>query len=238
MKILSTLPCLLLFSISPVAGDRGIPINDVSLVGSPLRNHGVVKVAQEPSGDASMMSSSQDWTVKNVSGKAIVALSESLSCVYPDGRKGARIERYETFFHSNVMKPGDELSFSEPPRTIERSSKFNPGSAEPKCDAKVLWVQFVDGSIFGDKEYGDPLIADRRATLKGLNHLRSIYLQGDQDQFVQTIQGPPDPNSALSYVNLLDQLKTDYKESRDIEHTYNRLKAYIDTAETRHGLLD
>lgn len=238
MKARQTLAWLILSSLPALAGDKTIPINDLSSADSPVRSHGSVTVAQETSGDALLTSSSQDWIVKNVSAKDIVALSESLVCVYPDGRKGGRSERYELFFHPQVMKSGEEVAFSEPSSVVERTKRLGIPPVEPRCEANALWVQFSDGSTFGDKAAGDSLLSDRRVTMKGLYVLRDVYLQSSADQFIQMVQTPPDSKSALMYVNLKDQLKDYYNETKDIQGTYNKLKAWIDTAESRQRLLD
>jgi hypothetical protein len=237
MRLIRSISCIGLLAVSAFASDGIVPITDTLRNGSPVRNSGHVTFAEETSEKSVLTSYSQDWTVRNISSKAIVTLIESLTLEFPDGYRSGGIEQYDLFFHPGLMKPGDELSFTRPASGVQRVQKHNSSSGEPKCVVSVLWVQFADGSTFGDAKYAASLLSERRQTLEGLTRLGDIYANEGAKAFLKEIQ--PEDRSGTSALDMyLIQLKVNYKQTGNTQEAYNKLKSWLDAAQSRRLLLD
>lgn len=228
--------CAVVLSGSLSAGQITVPIAETSTKNSPLRNSGTATLAQENVGASTFLSDSETWTVKNVSTKPIITLIEQISVIYPDGSKSIRKSQYELFFHSKPLSPGSEVSLSEDPQRLlaQRRTAVSEHNAEPRCEMAVLWVQFADGSTFGDRANAESLILDRRAVLRGLSHLRQTYLNQSAQAFVDEVQGPGDGTLFDVY---LDQLKSYFQSTKDVSGTYMKLMSWLETADSREQFM-
>lgn len=239
MKFLRIVLCGLLFALPVLGSEMAVRLTDASPSVSPVRNFGKITLVEESSGDKAMTTSDEEWAVKNVSGKPVVALVESLAIEYADGHKSGRKAQYELFFHPDLMKPGDQLSFSQNEPEVALFDKLAVGPVKPKCEVTALWIQFADGSTFGDRRNAESLLAGRRMTLDGLSRLRNVYEQKGPDQFIQEVRKHAEPAAGDSYLDMyFEQLRTYYGQTNDVQGTYNKLKAWLDTAESRQYLLD
>lgn len=240
MRSLHIALCGVVLSLPAYGGQTIVPMTDVSAPGSPVRNSGEINLIEEPSGSRSTVASSEeDWTVKNASTKPVVAIVESLAIEYPSGHKSGRKAQYELFFYRDLMKPGDEISFSQDEPEVVRTGRLAAGPVKAKCEVKALWIQYADGSTFGDAKYGESLLAGRRLTLEGLSRLRDVYTQKGPEQFAREVEKKVQPVVGDSYLDVyLGQLRSYYSQTNDVQGTYNKLKTWLDTAESRQHLLD
>jgi hypothetical protein len=240
MRSLHIALCGVVLSLPAYGWQTIVPITDASAPGSPVQNSGKISLIEEPSGSRSTVASAEeDWTVKNASTKPVVAIVESLAIEYPSGHKSGRKAQYELFFYPDLMKSGEELSFSQNEPEIVRVGRLATGPVKPKCEVTALWIQYADGSTFGDKKYGESLLAGRRMTLEGLSHLRDVYTQKGPEQFEREVQKKVQPVVGDSYLDVyLEQLRSYYSQTNDVQGTYSKLKTWIDTAESRQHLLE
>lgn len=181
--------CVLLMSLGSASGEnRVLPMIDKSAPGSPLENTGSVTLTENLNHeDKVVISHSDDWTVKNISGKPIVALVETL--IIQDNERIIidNSSQYDAFFHPQLMDSGQTISFS---KELELSARYvlDSAPASPSCQVIVRWVQFADGSTFGDSTFAKELFADRAAILQGLRRLRDAYVNGGSEKFVEQLQ--------------------------------------------------
>jgi hypothetical protein len=225
-------------ALSAFGSDRVVRIIEASPPGSPVGNNGSVTFAEMVSGDRVLSAFSQNWTVKNFSPKSIVALVETLVIQYPSGNRAGPVQEYELFFHPDLLKPGDEVSFSRPARDVTEFGSHGSGPGEPNCTVNVLWVQFADGSTFGDRKYADSLLRKRRATLDGLRRLRDIYLNQGAATFASELRKKVEPTVDSNLDMFVEQLSSAYLQTNDVQATYNKLQNWLDTADSRKSLLE
>jgi hypothetical protein len=237
MRLLALITCVGVLAVSAFGTDKVVPITDTLPNRSPVRNSGRVIFSEEASGDRVITSYSQDWTVKNDSSKAIVTVIESLTLQFPGGYQSGGVERYELFFVPSTMKPGDELSFAHPAESVQQVRKSNAISGEPTCEVRVLWIQFADGSTFGDEKYAISLKSDRRQILEGLVRLRDLYASKGSEAFLNEIR-PDGPLGSSAFDVYLDQLRASYKQTGNIQSCYDKLQGWLEIAQSRQGLLD
>jgi len=64
--------------------------------------------------------------------------------------------------------------------------------AQQKVSASVLFVQFADGSTWGDREEAKAALATRRESVKRLFELESIYRHEGEAAFVEDLAKPTD----------------------------------------------
>jgi hypothetical protein len=188
MKILS-FACLALLSlhVSAVADDFVVPIIDKSASGSPLENIGSVTLLETIKDGKSTRSSKIEWTVRNKSPKAIVTVVETLSIRYASGQSEEIKNQYEAFFGPKLVKTGGTISFSANPSGVEVSGASSK-SSEPSCEVIARWVQFDDGSTWGDVGYAEELLKNRTAIFSRLKQLDDIYKLQGAEQFALELQ--------------------------------------------------
>jgi hypothetical protein len=211
MKKQVALVGVLLVCLGIAAGeDAVLAIVDKSPAGSPLQNIGSVTFSETAVGGAGVaVSHRDDWTVKNVSQKPIVAIVETLLIRDDKAVNVGREARYDAFFHPTLAEPGQAISpFSQDffeDHVI--SSKYTP-LVSARCEVTVRWVQFADGTTFGDNSYASPLIENRTAILKALQQLHEVYLNEGPEKFIEQLQQPvkqPDVDGYLEHLRILQK---------------------------------
>jgi hypothetical protein len=224
---------LLLLSASAAAVDITVVISDKSSEISPLRNIGSVTVSlsTSPSGKL-LMSRRDEWKAVNVSPKAIVAFIETLSIKLPDGRAIERVARYEAFFHPTIIKPNDvaDLSFTS---SELRTDRADPEDVQPTCEVSVNWVQFEDGTTFGEPSYATNLSRERRETWNALLHLYDVYKQQGEPAFAMVLAEQASSPAADAYIEHLRM----FQEKHGTAATVGRLEEHLKMAEPRSALL-
>ncbi|HEX8816862.1 MAG TPA: hypothetical protein VF753_15295 [Terriglobales bacterium] len=87
-----------------------------------------------------------ELSIKNVSSKDIVALAEIMGA--------QETIQMDTFFDATVLKPGDALDFPQ--------SQSTTRTPRPAAVVKTLWVQFSDGTTWGDEKDAAQLMERRK----------------------------------------------------------------------------
>jgi hypothetical protein len=76
-------------------------------------------------------------------------------------------------------------------RTTNDEPIPEPGnSATPTASARIKFVQFSDGSTWGEREYAAHVRHLRRATLDKLESLEQLYLDGGEKAFMDALEEP------------------------------------------------
>lgn len=234
MRIVECSMWMLLVSFSMFAQEITIPISDTSSPGAPVVNEGRVTIFEQAYNDKEMVSRSGEWRVKNVSSKPIVALVETLFLRSPSGVTMEPLAEYDAFFHPQLVAPGAAISLSiNPPgaRVIKRNSS---GSTEATCEVVTRWVQFLDGSTFGDSKYAADLLKDRKEIQTALADLNNTYVAEGLDKFIQRLE-EPQSGIADAYIG---HLRDDYESSgHDSQLTLERLRLHLRVAAERAALM-
>lgn len=232
--MLRTVPTLLLLLLGSyaLADDFPVVMNEGS-IGSPLQNRGTCELSA--SGRQLL---STPWTIINVSRKPIIAYVETLTVQYSDGRSEERTRNWESFFHPTVLNPGDEIPLPEtrPQRILPDPETLPPDSLtsiQPACEAYARWVQFSDGTTFGDPKYAVELLKIREATLVALRHLEEVYKAQGLQRFDEELQIHIQPLAADAYVDHLRR----FDKQHGAQATVRQLETHIKVAEERARLL-
>jgi len=215
-----------------------VTIEDKSAAASPLRNSGTAIVTEQPHDGQFDRSIQASWVVTNSSTKDIVAVVESLSVEYPSGARGAQVNQYELFFQPSLMKPGDTVPFETSGRNEVGQSPLIVGSSRSTCDVTTLWVQFADGTTFGDAQYAEPLLRGRRASLEAMSRLRDIYQHQGTESFIEELKDPTIPKDADLYAVVVQDLRTLIEQKHNMRAACRRLEQKLDVAQARIGLLN
>jgi len=234
MRTLTSAIGVLLFAcVVAVAQVAVVPITDASPSASPIHNTGTVTLSQVtlPSGMVTL-SHKDNWTVKNVSNKPVMAFVESLRMVYASGYTIERNAKYEAFFGPNgILAPGinfDGLLSIESSRT-EPGRKADSLQRQPECEATVRWVQFADGTTFGDSGYGEQFLADRSAIWSALRRLKHVYAADGVNGFARQLEqraAEPGVDAYLAHLR-------DLQQKRGPQKAIEALQEHLAAAEER-----
>jgi len=232
MKLLAAIGCLLCFPFVGIAGDMVVPISDSSPFGSPLWNSGVATVSEVVVGTGAVMHHTEEWTARNNSAKSIVAVVETLRVHYRNGRDAEEAFEHEGFFGPELVKPGDKIQFTSVPPTLDSKATVSQSSRPPACEVIVRWVQFADGSSFGDVTYAKDLLWSRRVIWKELKRLQDVFTAQGPAQFSLQLQQRTG-TEADGYLEHLRNLQL----SQGTQAAIDSLRMHLATAELLSGLL-
>lgn len=191
---LRVLPFLCLFLLSQVSRSQqkeiDVPFDDTTVSGSPFEVSGKLSVRETVAGNEVQSSWEENVTAKNISQKPIVLLVGILDAVGPHSDGGYALIM-DQFFSQHVIEPGDTVPLATG-TTGRGSCCINPldKPRDPKAGFRVEFVQFLDGSTFGDPVSAKDALASRTLTRNFLRKLADTYSeQGEQKFEAQVKEG-------------------------------------------------
>jgi predicted exporter len=96
----------------------------------------------------------------------------------------------------------------------------------------VRWVQFADGTTFGDNSYARPLFEDRTAILKALQQLHEVYLNEGLEKFIEQLQQPVKQPVVDGYLEHIRTLQKQGGAARAVE----ALETHLNVGQQRADL--
>jgi hypothetical protein len=139
-------------------------------------------------------------SAKNTSKKGIAAWFASLETGGGGGPELNLKESHDYFFTGDVLAPNDAEAISAQScsiRLVLRAPNGNPdtekveGSAlHPTASVRVEFVQFTDGSIWGDRDQAAQVQLERRETLDKIKSLEQIYSKHGEKAFMDALSEP------------------------------------------------
>jgi hypothetical protein len=180
----------LFFSAPAGSNERStVPIVDKSASGSPLEISGTARLEQHATANQLEWSWGERIFAKNASHKEILLFIATLNELggRGNGQRAAPGDgpTYEIdddrFFSETVIKPGESLVIRDTvPGTQNVACCINPLDATeaPRAEFRLIFVQFSDGSTFGDSEQATEALAARNTIMNGLRELLQSYAQG------------------------------------------------------------
>jgi len=231
MKAVKTTVYLLIACVSALASETTIPITDEVSPERPLANTGRVTVSETVASGQLLLSRRDEWSVKNVSQRTIIAFVEVMYTQYPDGRNGARTAQYDAFFDSRLFKPGDVLDYSRVPYVKKSPALKEYEPVEATSIVKVRWVQFSDGSSSGDAKYAAQLMEMRQGVLSALTHLSDVYKTQGAEEFLKELDKQCESPLADGYIAHLRYFHKN--EDHDAQQTFERVQAHLQIGEQR-----
>jgi len=177
-----------------------VPIVDKSGAGAPLEVSGTLTLRESLRANELEWSWGEKVTVKNSSEKAILLFGATISEVgrysTPEGRRAAlgsgptyRLED-DRFFSETLIEPGESLVLRDTkPGVPNVGCCVNPLSETqaPSAEYRLYFVQFADGSVFGDPAEAKDSLAIRQIILRGLKVLLQSYEDGGELVFASKL---------------------------------------------------
>jgi hypothetical protein len=225
---------ILLLSVGVGRGEeRVLQIVDKLVAGSPVGNVGSTTFSvRSVDGGRLAISHLDDWTAKNMSQKPIVAMVESLVIRDDNGVLIDRKAQYDAFFHPQVIDPGKTVPFSQDYFGEHIMDPRYQSPIAPSAEVIVRWVQFLDGTTFGDSSYAEQLLADRAAVMTALKHLREVYITEGPEKFSEQLKQRASTPVADAYINHIRTVQ----QKRGTQVAIDTLMTHLSVGEARPGL--
>lgn len=185
---------------------NSVPIMDRSKTGSPLVFSGSLTLWEEPIDSGLRSAPAADFEARNISDKTILGFVIEWELFGSWGQQeypGHQVE--DCFFATDVIRPGETISFRIPPSSDSRSMSFDTSEPkqQPKAFVYVRYIQFTDGSEFGSRFSADDLFELRDGIWRHLRSLDRAYRQGGEDAFLEELYDPVQPSDVDHFFNFI-----------------------------------
>jgi len=198
-------PALLLFlflgffSFPTSAQVTTLQVTDASAPDSPIHISGSLIVAESIETSprcavvhaqrCALTSTQYDVTLRNISDQPIVAYVANVNGQTSEGHYLGRGYHAERIFGS-LFAPGTGETWPN-----SGGVEITPQTAEvqptnPSAAGQVLFVQFADGTTFGDRKAGEGLLLNRQQLLERLVQLDAIYTRQGEQAFDKAARQP------------------------------------------------
>ena len=248
MRLCSTLTGALALILTPLAfgqDDRltiTVPVLDESAAASPIKMTGRAVFSEGTENGKAVCSYHCEIESRNVSQQRIVLLvmAEEFHC--SNGLDDKRISGHEYLFERELLGPGKAITYPSHYCTSERIVGPVPSIARVPCaGVTTLYVQFQDGTSFGDDKYAQHILQIRQGALKVLRRLQEIYQMQGEEKFREALRRQPDPREigeASSVENrFIEPLRKIQREFGTAE-VIRRIREKLSNAEVKLADLD
>ena len=207
-------------SASCTVSEQRMEVHDLSDKGSPIQISGYMALRYD-SENRFPYSYEQSTSVKNVSSKPILLMIVHLEATSGPGEDEAYSQEY---FFGDALAPG-QVEVNHDPEWRFGTSVTNGEplpyrkDPHPAAQAHAEFVQFSDGSTWGDADSAKNVLQTRRETLEELDLLEHLYEQAGESAFLDEFARADDS------LNVIRQIKdgcsekpVDPKCAHDIVH--------------------
>jgi len=150
-----------------------VPVVDQSDSRSPLKISGTASFTELIVANSVKSSSTFKVDARNVGDKAIILVLVYVDEAGPHGVGTHQVIQRDHFFWGNIA-PGESIVLARGPLAKRPSacciSPRGPAN-EPKAEIRVEYVQFIDGSTFGNETTAKDILGTRSAILDALGRL-------------------------------------------------------------------
>ena len=176
-----------------------IPVVDKSEAGSPLKISGTASFTELIVANSVKSSSSFKVDVQNVGDRAIILVLAHFEKTGPHGVGTHQVIKRDHFFWGNIS-PGESLVLARggPGRRTSACCVGPRGAAnELKAEVRVQYVQFVDGSTFGDEAAAKETLGTRSTIFDALRRLDNA---GNSESFLTLLAQKIQPEDADTFL--------------------------------------
>lgn len=213
-----------------VQGQTAITIIDRSPKGSPFEVSGEVLITESREGKDVQAHRVIDLRVRNTSEKPILLV---LSMLTERGRISSAMDHIfkdDRFFTENVIKPGETVVIDDGRNpsgglTTECCSSPIQGGRQASAEYTTIFVQYLDGSTFGDSAKAESICALRLSTVESLRELARTYADEGKAAFLKALN-----RENASDTNLLMSKLRAVQETSGTDAAAQRVRAAIEAA--------
>ncbi|MCI0423007.1 MAG: hypothetical protein L0312_27920 [Acidobacteria bacterium] len=212
------------------AQSQSLQVVDRTEGASPVTVSGTVTISEQVSGDQVNYSLEESVSATNVSDKTILTMVAWLDVSFTKAPNAHIVKQYECFFAPDVIKPGETHILSTPQPASMRDN-FDPAAPlkEAKAEFRAVYIQFLDGSVFGDPAAAKDMLRIRKEAEKALWYLNKVYREKGAQAFVAELQ---EPNPTAEVDTLLENVRQAQRELGTAE-AVRRVQGMLTTAEQR-----
>jgi hypothetical protein len=156
-----------------------VPFDDAALTASPITATGKISVRETVAANEVKSSWEENVDATNRSTKSILLLIGDFDAIGPHSNGGTRLTM--EYFFGGPISPGGTFSLVKQ-SFVRDSCCMNPlrETHEPKATFRLIFVQFLDGSTFGDAAQAENALAIRDRTLQALRTLAQVAAKDKQ----------------------------------------------------------
>jgi hypothetical protein len=181
------------------AVERRTVLQDVSEKGSPISVVGYITYRYDDS-KRFPFSYKETFCAKNVSHKSVLLMVMHIEASGTPGRDETFSQEY---FFGDALEPGAVEVDDDPGRSFGQSVNGAPlVNSEQDADAvakvRLEFIQFSDGSAWGDAALAENVLKKRSETLAELDTLEHIYEQAGEEAFLEEFAQADDSLPTIS----------------------------------------
>ncbi|HSA92046.1 MAG TPA: hypothetical protein VLE48_03475 [Terriglobales bacterium] len=237
IKELQSLLCAVLVLLSgeaSLAQTTTVQLQDISAVGSPLDITGTVTMSEQINADTLTYSFEDRISARNISDKTILTMVLWVEVFYPHGQIERDVRQYECFLAPDVIAPGqvEPIAKHGGGATVVRLGAERD-SVPARAEIRAMYVQFLDGSVFGLPQFGEDILRLRHETFVTLKRLDETYEHRGEDAFLNLLN---EPVESAEVDNLLDNVR--YTATKfGSQDAIGKVKRMLALAEERRRLI-
>jgi hypothetical protein len=174
-----------------------IPVQDKSGTGNPLEISGTISFSENVVLKSITTSADYEVKARNHSDKPIVLIVATFDESGPHGGSRHHILQFDDIFRLGIS-PGQSFVLSRSDRTTPAFCCVDPQSKaeQPRADVRVVFVQFSDGSTFGDKAAAKNIFEIQAAVL---DRLRTLDDARSDEEFLRLLRKGIEPDEAEAF---------------------------------------
>jgi len=184
-------------------------LDDVSDEGSPVRVSGTISL-QDESSQKMRYTYRTEGELQNLSNKDVLLTVIDFEASGVNAHKLHHTYLVDRFFSSGALQPGkterimsSSISLGIPLINGQPVPEEIDPEEVPAATAEVLFVQFADGSTWGDPEEGSRSLSERRDALNELRRLEQVLNEHGSDTFI-TEFGTSSASLRFTAINALE----------------------------------
>jgi len=207
-----------------------VTVSDVSPPQQLVSFGGTVSLSQESQETSARQESMRlkeegTVTVRNIAGKSALALVLTIKTATSEMRYS-----HDFFFKKGGLAPEETFDI---PIGGGLTFTFNAMTTKARADAELRFIQFDDGSTWGDKAAAESLIADRARVEVYLRGLLAAYTDQGERGLVSALRTPPHlHSSAYEVYQRLMRMQKESGTAATLEGIRTRLKVAADREAT------
>jgi hypothetical protein len=169
-----------------------VPVVDRSDTGSPISVAGNISLLETVRGSEILSSRGENVTARNIGNKPILTVVASLDEVGPHSGGNQTIVEIDRFFVPDILMPGEDFVLANKPvgvgHTVECCTNPLQAGRDPRAELRTLYVQFNDGSTFGDPKAGREVLARRAKAVHALHQVGYAYQEHGNTGFLDALR--------------------------------------------------